>query len=520
MSNFELPALDHLARLDPSAAAEVRSVVERLASAAAAVGWAQARVAALVEARTPGGILHVLVSEAKELTSAPEVWAVRLEPGRRGRRVTVQALVRGGSVKGVPAPREISGSVVGRVVDSGKPEWTDDAGADARFSASQSVQALSLRSVGCLPIGAHAVLYLHDQEPGRFGTEHRMRLGALCQLAGRVLDAATAERSTPSAPAVHGMIGSTPAMHEVLQAIGAFAPMPWPALVVGETGTGKELVARALHSQSPRRELPFVAVNCGAIPDELAESTLFGHERGSFTGAERRKEGLLERVGEGTLFLDEVGELSARAQVKLLRTLEVGTFERIGGTRELQFQGRVVAATLRPLDRPDERGDFREDLYHRLAGCIIRVPPLRERRADVPHLAVFLLDQALGELPGDYTLTLSQAAVAELSRRQWSGNVRQLKNVIRYAVARALSASDEVIDPVHLAPAPTNTGQGNAADLLGISDLQGATQQFQQSVVFAAIEAEDGNRTRAAARLGVSRQWLHRLVSRWGVDKV
>jgi DNA-binding NtrC family response regulator len=291
--------------------------------------------------------------------------------------------------------------------------------------------------------------------------------------------------------------------------------MPWPALVLGETGTGKELAARALHDLSPQAERPFLAINCGAIPDELAESILFGHERGAFTGADRRQEGLAERVADGTLFLDEVGELSARAQVKLLRLLEEGVFERLGGRETLQFRGRIVAATLRDLDDPASRDQFREDLFHRLAGCIVRLPPLRSRREDIPALAHHLLSQAMLELTQPGGLELSGAAATALSRRPWPGNVRELKNVLRGAIARALAAGDGTIEPSHLAP-PSRSAAEPGDDLLAITDLQAATESYQRRVVEAALEACDGNRTQAAARLGVSRQWLHRLVARWG----
>ena len=305
-------------------------------------------------------------------------------------------------------------------------------------------------------------------------------------------------------------------MLEVFDAIRAFAPMPWPALVLGESGTGKEVVASALHRLSPRAAEPFQAVNCGAIPENTAESTLFGHECGSFTGADRRHEGLVERVGKGTLFLDEVGELTPALQVKLLRLLQEGTYERMGGTRTLQFQGRVVAATHRGLDTAETRGSFREDLYYRLAACRIHVPPLRDRRSDVPALADFLLARSLAELPGAPAMRLSGAARRSLTARDWPGNVRELENVIRSAIARCWAARVETIEPDHLAMPGQKTDTSSS---VGIADLEGdlptLTENFQRAVVRAALAETDGNRTRAAEKLGVSRQWLQRLLSRW-----
>lgn len=509
---LRLPALDRLAALDPDLANDVQASFDRLGRTAAAVSWAQMRVGALVRGHTAAGVLRALVTEVKLLTDAPEVWGLLLEPGDPPR---IRALAPDGPAPTVPAPREVSRSIVGHVLTSGRPAWADDARADARFAASASVQGLAMRSVGCLPVGDHAVLYVADpEEPARFGTLTRLRLGALCRLAGRVLDAVEAPGEAPQP--LPGMVGDSPVMHDLFAAVRAFAPMPWPALILGETGTGKELVARALHESSGRAASPFLAVNCGAIPEQLAESTLFGHERGAFTGAERRQQGLVERVGDGTLFLDEVGELSPTAQVKLLRLLEVGEYERVGGHETLPFRGRVVAATLRALDDPTDRDGFREDLFHRLAACVIRVPPLRERRDDIPALATFLLQRALSEITTPRPLTLADSAVRLLQHRTWRGNVRELNNVLRGAVARALAAGDGVIEPIHLAAAPAGSARGE--DLLAITDLQQAVADYQRRVVEAALKACDGNRTAAAARLDVSRQWLHRLIARWDPD--
>jgi DNA-binding NtrC family response regulator len=295
--------------------------------------------------------------------------------------------------------------------------------------------------------------------------------------------------------------------------IRAFSPMPWPALVLGETGSGKEGVARALHQLSPRAAKPFVAVNCGAIPETLAESTLFGHERGAFTGADRAQAGVVERVGEGTLFLDEIGELSPPIQVKLLRLLQEGTYERLGGRRTETFSGRILAATHRELDSAQTRGNFREDLYYRLAACVIHVPPLRERLSDVPLLARHLLRRSLDELPDRVRLELSEAALRGLSQRSWPGNVRELENALRGGIARAMAGGSRILDAEHLGPVPS--GSGPSAIVMG--GLNKATEAFQRQRIEAALEATGGNRTQAAKQLGVSRQWLHRLMSRWDV---
>jgi DNA-binding NtrC family response regulator len=598
------PALQRVATIDPALAEEVAEAFARLARAGEAMAWAQERLGALVAAGTPAAIVRLLVQEAQQLTGAPAVWAVTwtgsLEAGTVSFRALASARQGGGrAADDVPAPGEISRTIVGRVVAEGRPAWSDDAQSDARFEAAQSVQAFALRSVGCLAVGKRGALYLSDpRSPGRFALAARARLAALCALAGPFLDlepgargrarragaaggggaaAPGAARESPAEPAeMDGLVGASAAMGEVLDAIEAFAPMPWPALVLGETGTGKEVVARALHARSARRDGPFVAVNCGAIPEELAESTLFGHERGAFTGADRKREGLVERANGGTLFLDEVGELSARLQVKLLRLLQEGVYERVGGEGERRYEGRVLAATHRPLDDPARRGAFREDLYHRLAACVLRVPPLRERREDVARLADHLLAKALGELGGATPLALGEAARAWLAARDWPGNVRELENALRAAVARCLAQKGDVLEPRHFeergaasAPAysgslssaspasawspassgspssssssslaPASASRSSSASVSGAvsasasvsaaaaggagqaapdgMDLVAATDAFQKAQVHAALQACDGNRTQAAARLGVTRQWLHRLLARWG----
>ncbi|NOY28216.1 MAG: sigma-54-dependent Fis family transcriptional regulator, partial [Oligoflexia bacterium] len=283
------------------------------------------------------------------------------------------------------------------------------------------------------------MLWLEDPEnPGRFTPDARLGLSALASAVGQFLAARRAHVAPPRPQQplqpVRGIVAGAESMRPTLAAIHAFAPMPWPALILGETGTGKEAIAHALHHLSARADEAFLALNCGAIVEGLAESTLFGHERGAFTGAARRQAGIVERVGAGTLFLDEVSELSPALQVKLLRLLQEGVFERVGGDQVLRFAGRIVAATHRPLDRPDQRQGFRDDLYFRLAACIIRVPPLRERREDIPALATHLLERATRELQLAAPPALSAEALDDLKDRAWPGNVRQLENVLRAAV--------------------------------------------------------------------------------------
>lgn len=515
MSDSLGDALRQVTALDPALGARVTAGVERLATAAEAMAWARERLPALVAAASTYERLELLVSEARGLTGAPSVWALEWSGDIRGGRCSLRAVAGAGPDGAVVAdlgPEGLSRSVLGQAAREGAPVWSDDAARDARYASARSVRALSLRSVGCVPLGRNGALYLLDpDQPGRFGPADRARLVALCSLVSPFVDAPPA-RPVPT-PTIPGLVGDTPAMRTLFAAIRAFAPMPWPALVLGETGTGKEAVAEALHRLSPRADAPFVPVNCGAIPEELAESTLFGHEKGAFTGADRRREGLVERVGRGTLFLDEVGELSPRAQVKLLRLLQEGTFERVGGEHPLRFEGRVVAATHRPVDDPGRRDTFREDLYHRLAACVLTVPPVRDRRADIPLLAEHLLRRSLAELPGTPAVRLGPAAVAWLQEQAWPGNVRELSNALRRALALALARGADEIGREDLGAPPSRPREEVLA-----GGLEEATDAFQRARVEEALAAVGGNKSRAAERLGVSRQWLHKLLARWGVE--
>ncbi len=307
---------------------------------------------------------------------------------------------------------------------------------------------------------------------------------------------------------VSGMIGSSPAMHEVFERIQRVAPTDATVLVLGESGTGKELVARAVHEQSPRREQPLITVNCAAIPDNLLESELFGHEKGAFTGAVETHHGLVEAAHGGTLFLDEIGELPTDAQAHLLRVLQEGEIRRIGSTQSRQVDVRLIAATNRDLKQEVERGNFRSDLYFRLHVMEIMLPPLRERGNDIRELAIHLLARTCKRL-NRQPLSYDDEAIETLFKYQWPGNVRELENVIERAV---ILADNDIIPAAALGlhSQPNNTQTLPSSDKLSLDEY---------FIRFVREHEQKMTETELARQLGVSRKTLWERRQRLGVPR-
>jgi len=310
------------------------------------------------------------------------------------------------------------------------------------------------------------------------------------------------------------LIGTGPAMREVFKAIGRAAAVDQPALIVGESGTGKELVASALHRHSRRAAGPFVRVNCGALPEALIESELFGHERGAFTGADRQRPGRFERADGGTIFLDEVGELPLSVQVKLLRVLQQHEFERVGGTATLQSDARVIAATHRDLASEVSAGRFREDLFYRLNILRVVLPPLRDRPEDIPTLAEAILHR-LEASYGWPALSLSPEALEAIQSQAWPGNVRQLENALARA---AVAARGRPILPEHLdSPETGDPAMGKDEPPIDLP-LRAILADVERRVIGRVLANCDGNRTRTAERLGISRRHLFDKLHEYGLD--
>ncbi|HHO50207.1 MAG TPA: FHA domain-containing protein [Deltaproteobacteria bacterium] len=501
------PALSEaLAELPPGLAGRLKRESMGTLRELDSTRWALARLPLLIGAGRRSAVLQTVVDEVRAATEAPLVaalvWSGAPEDGE------ISGSAHTGDLTRMLSLDAISTSIVGDVFQEGRAAWTDDAQLDRRFGDRHSVQALALQSLGCVPLGTGGVLYLSDPSVGgRFGENLRGRIEALCALASSFVDHA---RAPAPAQALPGMVAASQAMAEVFDSVRAFAPMPWPILILGETGVGKERVAHAVHELSGR-EGPFVPVNCGALADDLALSQLFGHEKGSFTGADRQHVGFLERAGTGTLFLDEVGELSPTVQIRLLRVLQDGQFHRLGGEAPQQLRARIIAATHRPLDEAEDR-QIRDDLYHRLAACVVRVPPLRDRPEDIPLLAEHLLERLLTELSPQPHLELSPESKRFLSSRAYPGNVRELENVLRTGVARCLAGGEATLQPGHMSTPGTSPGTGSAEE--AVEDLHSATLAFQLRRVNEMLELCQGNRAEAARRLGVSRQFLYRLLAK------
>ena len=324
------------------------------------------------------------------------------------------------------------------------------------------------------------------------------------------------------------ILGHAPAMQEVFRAIGRLSQSSATVLITGESGTGKELVARALHRHSARAAKPFIAINTAAMPKDLLESELFGHERGSFTGAQQQRRGRFEQAEGGTLFLDEIGDMPAELQTRLLRVLSDGTFYRVGGHQQIKVNVRVIAATHQDLEQRVREGSFREDLYHRLNVIRLRLPSLRERAEDVPLLARHFLVMSARQL-GVEPKRLSEDALAHLSRLPFPGNVRQLENLCHWLT---VMAAGQVIDVADLPAEFREAGAAAASDWLsaleheaerrlargdtGILDALG--RQFERTLISKALARTGGRRIEAANLLGMGRNTITRKIQELGIE--
>ena len=410
----------------------------------------------------------------------------------------------------------VSHAIIYRILREGKAVLGNDF-PNSRYALDDS-ETPPVQAVLAVPIVAfekiRGVVYLDTRAPKvKFEQHHLQLLSAIGSLAAMPLESARhvdwlrAEnrRLQQEIGIEHSMVGETEKMRKVYEFISKVAPTDSTVLVTGESGTGKELVARAIHTNSERADKPFIAINCAALTESLLESELFGHEKGAFTGAVERKKGKLEVADQGTVFLDEIGELAPQLQAKLLRVLQDHKFDRVGGTRPVEVDIRLIAATNRDLLKDAQSGKFREDLYYRLNVVSIDMPPLRERREDIPLLAQYFLTKhskrSKRPIKG-----LSHEARRCLSAYHWQGNVRELENAIERAV---VLGSSEVISPEDLPEAVLET---KAAAPGSITKYHEAVNETKKQLILNAVQQANGNFTEAAKQLGLHANYLHRLI--------
>jgi two-component system NtrC family response regulator len=337
--------------------------------------------------------------------------------------------------------------------------------------------------------------------------ELRFLLGRCIYVAGLEKEYRQLQQSV-RAEGFEDMLGASPHIQGVFAYIRKVAKTTAPVLLLGESGTGKEMAALAIHRRSSRKDGPFIAINCNAIPENLLESELFGHEKGAFTGAHVQRKGMIESASEGTLFLDEIGELPAGLQVKLLRFLQEQRFQRVGGRQEIQIDTRLIAATNVDLKQAVADGKFREDLYFRLAVVVIRLPPLRERTDDVALLAREFLHKYAAQ-NGKTNLTFTPEALRAINCYSWPGNVRELQNRVKRAV---IMADGKRITEKDLE-------LSSSSDLAGAATLKEARESVERELIQQTLKRHLGKVTSAAAELGISRPTLYELMEKLGIAK-
>ena len=483
----------------------------------------------LMGAIAPDDLLHAILEAVVELLAAEGCTVALID--ETGHELAFTSFVGGARVDGFRLP--MGTGIVGWVATTGQSVISNDVASDARFFPGVDAKTgFTTRSIICVPLRQHdriigALEALNTTSPSGFTKADLDLLAAFAGLAVPAIDRSRAFATLANAKAAlqeqsdhrHDfVVGESPAMRDVVDTARTAASARTTVLLLGESGVGKEIVARAIHAWSPRADGPFVAVNCVALTPELLESELFGHDKGAFTGAIAQKKGKFELAEGGTLFLDEIGDLAPHLQAKLLRVLQEREFQRVGGVKTLQANVRVVAATNRDLHQAMQTGAFREDLYYRLNVVAITIPPLRERKADIPVLAAHFLGRYCREMNRPVR-SLSPEAMDALVAYEWPGNVRELQNVLERAVV--LSANP-VLTPRDFPPEvrarveavqTTMAADESTAEL----PLPHAVEAFKRTRIRAALARTGGNQTRAAALLGMRQSNLSRLMKSLGI---
>ncbi|MFN0121812.1 MAG: sigma 54-interacting transcriptional regulator [Blastocatellia bacterium] len=420
-------------------------------------------------------------------------------------------------------PVAVSHTVVGRALAEGRGLLANDVTADQALRDSASLLVSHVRAVMAVPMKIFrrtmGVLYLVTDDPlTRFDEDHLQLLTAISGIAAAALENAQRiewlenenSRLRAEIDLQHDMVGAGPRMKSVYQFISKVAPTDSNVLIRGESGAGKELVARALHANSARAGRPFVAINCAALTETLLESELFGYEKGAFTGATAQKKGRIEMADGGTLFLDEMGELAMVLQAKLLRVLQEHEFERVGGTRSIKVSIRLIAATNRNLEQAIQDGEFRQDLFYRLNVVALTLPPLRERREDIP-LLVNAFVRKYSEKCKRQINGIAPEAMARLLAYHWPGNIRELENAIERAV---VLGSTDLLQTEDL---PEAVLECAPADNSPVARYEETLRETKRQLVLGALKQAGGNHNEAARALGMHPNNLHRLIQNLGL---
>jgi len=400
-----------------------------------------------------------------------------------------------------------------------------DVAASGALREVESLAASDVRSLVCVPLTVFqrviGCIYLDNTNAAsRFHEDHLQMVAAIAGISAVALDNARRlqwleqenQRLTTEVRQEQSLVGEGPRMKEIFQFLARVAPTESTVLIEGESGTGKELAARALHRNSHRGDKAFVAINCAAIPESLLESDLFGHERGAFTGAAGLKRGRLEVADGGVVFLDEIGELAPTLQVKLLRVLQEREFERVGGTHTIKVDIRLIAATNRDLNEAVRKGEFRQDLYYRLAVVRLTMPPLREHREDIPMLARHFV-QKYAKRSKVKAKPVSREAMAALVNYEWPGNVRELENAIERALV--MGSSDAML----LEDLPESLLEQESAAEMHEGKYHASVKELKKQLIVDAVEQTRGNYVEAAGILGVHPNYLHRLIRNLGLKE-
>ena len=420
-------------------------------------------------------------------------------------------------------PVRVSRTVARQVLEQGIAVLGTDVPQSGGLAQVESILSSQVRSLLCVPLTVFqkviGCIYLDTtQSGGRFERDDLELVAGIAGICAAALEHARRLqwleqenlRLNTEINLEHNMVGETACMKELYQFLSRVAPSDTTVLIQGESGTGKELAARAIHRNSHRAIRPFIAINCAAIPEGLLESELFGHERGAFTGAVTQKKGRLELAHGGVLFLDEIGELAPGLQVKLLRVLQEREFERVGGTRPISIDVRLIAATNKNLEEAVKARTFRQDLYYRLNVVSLVMPPLRERRDDIPILAAYFVNKFAAKCKMK-PKAFSRDAMACLTHYDWPGNVRELENAIERALVLGVA---DVIQPEDL---PETILEKDPGPVLSSAKYHTAIKELKKSLIVRTLEDTRGNFTEAAHALGVHPNYLHRLMRNFGL---